>query len=105
MTTAFQTLIRLPRRSRVVVGMSSSTITRSCSSWKVSRASGRWLAGDPVLTESMQEATKMLPEGAYTSLRTYGKSSFLELDGHFDRLEETTELLGNSSETHGLWML
>uniref|UniRef100_A0A7S2ZX90 Uncharacterized protein n=2 Tax=Rhodosorus marinus TaxID=101924 RepID=A0A7S2ZX90_9RHOD len=95
MTTAFQTLIRLPRRSRVVVGMSSSTITRSCSSWKVSRASGRWLAGDPVLTESMQEATKMLPEGAYTSLRTYGKSSFLELDGHFDRLEETTELLGH----------
>jgi len=43
---------------------------------------------------SLDEASRMIPAGAYTTLRTYGKTSALYLDEHFDRLEGSASLAG-----------
>eukprot|EP00190_Bangiopsis_sp_CCMP1999_P000686 CAMPEP_0198733232 /NCGR_PEP_ID=MMETSP1475-20131203/43827_1 /TAXON_ID= ORGANISM="Unidentified sp., Strain CCMP1999" /NCGR_SAMPLE_ID=MMETSP1475 /ASSEMBLY_ACC=CAM_ASM_001111 /LENGTH=291 /DNA_ID=CAMNT_0044496491 /DNA_START=76 /DNA_END=951 /DNA_ORIENTATION=+ len=78
--------------------MTSSVVepsVKQCTSWRVlTMEDGAHALSKPVTAENMQAATEKLPEGAYTSLRTYGKSSFLLLDDHFARLEETAGLMG-----------
>ena len=44
----------------------------------------------------MGAASRTLPQGAYTTLRTYGGRRVLRLDRHFRRLEESVALLGPS---------
>jgi branched-chain amino acid aminotransferase len=39
-----------------------------------------------------------LPQGAYTTFRTYGGTGVILLDEHFDRLEESAHLLGQPVE-------
>lgn len=41
---------------------------------------------------SMAAASALLPDGAYTTLRTYGGCRLLRLDRHLDRLDETVAL-------------
>lgn len=43
---------------------------------------------------SLDEAAPYLPQGAYTTLRTYHHTMALHLEDHFDRLEETARLAG-----------
>jgi branched-chain amino acid aminotransferase len=43
---------------------------------------------------SLNQASEALPQGGYTTLRTYGKSNALHLEDHFARLEETARLSG-----------
>ena len=43
---------------------------------------------------SMREASAALPEGAYTTFRTYGGNRLLRLDQHIRRLEESVALMG-----------
>lgn len=50
----------------------------------------------PGLSESMDEITKKLPGGAYTTLRTYQKTGTISLEDHFRRLEESARSLGAS---------
>lgn len=51
------------------------------------------IAVDPTPT-SLDEASRGLPQGAYTTLRTFGGTAVLRLDEHLARLEETARLSG-----------
>ena len=44
--------------------------------------------------QSLDDITRQLPDGAYTTLRTYNHWQALHLDNHFFRLEETCKLAG-----------
>jgi branched-chain amino acid aminotransferase len=46
----------------------------------------------------LDEITRALPEGAYTTLRTYQHWSTIHLKDHFDRLKETCRLTGCTIE-------
>jgi branched-chain amino acid aminotransferase len=46
--------------------------------------------------ESMDETVPFLPQGAYTTFRTYQHTQGLHLENHFLRLEETARLAGKS---------
>lgn len=46
----------------------------------------------PYTPHSLDEATSQLPEGAYTTFRTYGRFQVLNLTEHINRLEETARL-------------
>lgn len=50
-----------------------------------------WL---PKPAYSLDQATAWLPGGAYTTLRTYGRTGVLHLEEHFQRLEESARLAG-----------
>lgn len=43
---------------------------------------------------SLDEASRMIPEGAYTTFRTYDAGKVLGVNDHFERLRESTKLLG-----------
>lgn len=51
-----------------------------------------WREGSKVC--SLDEATRLLPAGAYTTFRTYHKTGVLLLEDHFKRLEESAHLVG-----------
>lgn len=46
--------------------------------------------------QSLDEVSRHLPNGTYTTLRTFGKHRFLRLDAHLDRLEDSAHLLGKT---------
>jgi branched-chain amino acid aminotransferase len=46
--------------------------------------------------QSLDETASFLPEGAYTTFRTYQHTRALHLEDHFLRLEETARLAGKS---------
>lgn len=48
----------------------------------------------PERVESLDAASRSLPPGAYTTLRTYSKTKVINLENHFLRLEETASLAG-----------
>lgn len=50
------------------------------------------LQPDPV---SLDDASRRLPGGGYTTFRTFGRTQVLELADHFVRLEETARLAGH----------
>lgn len=43
---------------------------------------------------SLDQASRLIPDGVYTTFRTFDKLKVLDLDGHFDRLEESARILG-----------
>jgi len=43
---------------------------------------------------SLDESSKMLPGGGYTTFRTFGSNRVMQFDSHFNRLEETARLAG-----------
>jgi branched-chain amino acid aminotransferase len=47
---------------------------------------------------TLDEGTRLLPQGGYTTLRTYAQGRVLRLNDHFQRLEETARLAGISLE-------
>jgi branched-chain amino acid aminotransferase len=49
---------------------------------------------DPVAAASLQAAGSFLPQGSYTTLRTYGRTGVIELESHLQRLEDSARLLG-----------
>ena len=49
----------------------------------------------------INEIAKKLPAGVYTTLRTYGHSRTLYLERHFDRLVESSRILGFQLEIGG----
>lgn len=48
--------------------------------------------------QTLDEVSRQLPDGAYTTLRTFDKNCFLRLDAHLDRLEDSARVLGNPLE-------
>lgn len=44
---------------------------------------------------TLNAASALIPDGGYTTFRTYGKSGVIVLAKHFDRLEESAALLGH----------
>lgn len=44
--------------------------------------------------ENLDEASRRLPDGIYTTLRTFDGTRFLHLDAHLDRLEDSARVLG-----------
>lgn len=67
-----------------------------CMTWQVAiRADGTHQLLSPRLTANLTETQTFIPEGAYTTLRTYGQTGLILLDDHFDRLELTAQLLGH----------
>lgn len=48
---------------------------------------------DPAPT-SLDESSKMLPGGGYTTFRTFGSNRVMQFDSHIARLEETARLAG-----------
>lgn len=42
----------------------------------------------------LDEVSRHLPDGTYTTLRTFNRNQFLRLDAHLDRLEESARVLG-----------
>ena len=75
------------------------------------------MAGDTVVTfeagpggaapiharESLAASSAALPEGAYTTLRTYGRRRVLRLDRHLARLEESVALQGRPGALDAGW--
>jgi branched-chain amino acid aminotransferase len=51
--------------------------------------------GAPQEATSLNAASATIPDGGYTTLRTYGKSGIIVLSHHFDRLEQSAALLGH----------
>jgi branched-chain amino acid aminotransferase len=49
---------------------------------------------DPVVAASLQTAGRFLPQGSYTTLRTYGRTGVIELESHLARLEDSARRLG-----------
>ena len=47
-----------------------------------------------ITARSLNEVQRQLPDGVYTTFRTYGQSGAVRLQDHFLRLEESAELLG-----------
>ncbi len=45
---------------------------------------------------SLDDGTRQLPSGGYTTFRTFHQKQVLRLQDHFDRLEETARLAGKS---------
>lgn len=45
---------------------------------------------------TLDEVSRQLPEGTYTTVRTFNKNRFLRLDAHLDRLEESARVLGKA---------
>jgi branched-chain amino acid aminotransferase len=65
--------------------------------WKLIEARGWWknlLIEDSLEWSSLDEATRNLPGGAYTTFRTYQHWQGIHLEDHFLRLEETCRLAG-----------
>ncbi len=58
------------------------------------RADPQGLVELPTSARTLREATLALPQGAYTTMRTYGGDRFLRLEAHLDRLERSARLLG-----------
>jgi len=46
------------------------------------------------VAEDLDQASQRLPQGTYTTLRTFQGRKFLRLDAHLDRLERSATLLG-----------
>lgn len=44
--------------------------------------------------KSLDQANRLIPDGVYTTFRTFEKFQVLDLEGHFDRLEGSARLLG-----------
>lgn len=42
---------------------------------------------------SLDQANRLIPDGVYTTFRTYEKFYVLDLEGHFDRLEQSARLI------------
>ena len=66
--------------------------------WKIRQGSPNAepaTCGDEV--ESFDQASKILPQGVYTSFRTYRRTQVLHVDEHFRRLTEGAELLGHQA--------
>jgi branched-chain amino acid aminotransferase len=49
----------------------------------------------PVAAASVQAAASFLPQGSYTTLRTYGRTGVIELESHLQRLEDSARRLGH----------
>lgn len=47
---------------------------------------------DSIDLRSLDQANRLIPDGVYTTFRTYDKLNVLDLEGHFDRLEESARL-------------
>lgn len=47
------------------------------------------------VAEDLDQASQRLPQGTYTTLRTFGQRNVLRLDAHLDRLERSAALLGH----------
>jgi branched-chain amino acid aminotransferase len=65
--------------------------------WKLIEAKGEWknlLIEESLEWNSLDEATRFLPGGAYTTFRTYQHWQGIHLEDHFLRLEETCRLSG-----------
>ncbi len=48
---------------------------------------------EQVNLKSLDQANRLIPDGVYTTFRTYDKFNVLDLDGHFDRLELSARLI------------
>jgi len=71
--------------------------------WQVEiTADGTHQLSAPRLTANLTEAEDFIPEGAYSTLRTYGYTGLILLDSHFDRIEQTTRLLGYAKQLNRL---
>lgn len=57
---------------------------------------GEGLSPVDVAGQSLDEVSSHLPDGTYTTLRTYHKQRFLRLDAHLDRLEDSAHVLGTT---------
>ncbi|MGB0387847.1 MAG: aminotransferase class IV [Ardenticatenaceae bacterium] len=67
----------------------------TCMTWRVQIAEdGSHSLSAPREAKNLSETGSFLPEGAYTTLRTYRYTGLILLDHHFDRLENTARLLG-----------
>jgi len=55
---------------------------------------------EPVELEAhtLDQASLFLPQGAYTTLRTYDGDRFLRLESHLHRLDESVSLMGHPVE-------
>jgi branched-chain amino acid aminotransferase len=75
----------------------ANKLSETTTMWRVDSISGTALLvkikSDKPLV-SLDEVAPYLPQGAYTTLRTYHHTMVFHLEDHFDRLEETTRLAG-----------
>lgn len=58
---------------------------------------GDELLGSGLEASSIDEASRQLPQGAYTTFRTYEGTRILRLDQHFTRLEESVAIQGRGA--------
>lgn len=53
---------------------------------------------------SMDAVSLALPQGVYTTFRTYRRDKVLHLDEHFDRLSESASMAGVNIDLDGRWL-
>lgn len=58
----------------------------------------------PIEAASMDDVTRQLPAGVYTTFRTYHKIKVLHLEEHFSRLQESATLLGKRIQISRLFI-
>lgn len=66
--------------------------------WKFASKKGQTAGLEPVLInpppKTLNEASSSLPQGVYTTFRTYAGTKVLPLQDHIHRLEESSQLVG-----------
>lgn len=63
--------------------------------WKIPASLSNVLLSLPLNGESLDEISKQIPDGAYTTFRTYQRYRVLGLSSHLARIEETARLAGH----------
>jgi branched-chain amino acid aminotransferase len=63
--------------------------------WKLSPEASKTVEAFALPAATFDDATRALPQGGYTTFRTFGKTGVLRLEDHFERMEETAALAGS----------
>ena len=68
----------------------------SCNTWIIRAGSDEPAAVFPIFPQpqSLDRASQQLPDGAYTTFRTYQRGSAFHLEQHFQRLEDSSRIAG-----------
>lgn len=85
---------------KIVVDGMDSFMDKTIQIWRVNgRPESTDTAAEEIVLQpepvSLDDASRRLPGGGYTTFRTFGHTQVLELADHFARLEETARLAGH----------
>lgn len=84
--------------TRLVWGFSSTMESESKNCVQTFFLTRKGLSPAAIAGENLDDVSRQLPDGTYTTLRTFDGNRFLRLDAHVDRLTGSARLLGKEAE-------